>query len=300
MAGRGILVVLGAVVLMAAMQQLSGDPANLLLPVTATEEQRLGLRQSLGLDRPAYQRIATTAGRLITGDLGASYRENRPVAHVLARTAPNTFLLAGLASSLALVVGLPVGLLASRLEGRAVDWGARGLAFIGQAVPSFWLAILAIWLFSVQLGWLPTSGIGGWRHLVMPTLALALFPLGQIVRLVRDQSVGLQREEFVLAARSRGCRSAEVYARHILPHVLISVLTAAGYIFTTLMGGAIVTEVVFGWPGLGQLIVASIGSRDYPVVQGAALLIAVAVAVTYMAIDLISATIDPRIRRSPT
>ena len=292
------IVVAGVLVLVSLMIHLvPGDPAQLMVgdaPVSAAQLRMI--RHSLGLDRPLYRQLADDARRFAVGNLGRSLRSGRPIADSLRAALPSTLSLALAAMAFGLIVGVPAGVLASIRRGGWVDSAVTAFAVVGISLPSFWTGILLIVVFAVQLGWFPTSGQAGWRALVLPALTLGWYPAGALARLLRSSMLEVLRKDYVGVARAKGLRERVVVVRHALRNALLPTVTLGSVQFGTLLSGAIVTETVFARDGIGRLVVDGILQRDFPVVQGVVLLIAVIYTLVNLVTDVMYAWLDPRIR----
>lgn len=295
---RAAGVVLGVLVGAFILLRLSGDPVTLFVAEGASAEQIASVRHQLGLDRPVHVQLAYFIRRALVGDFGRSLRLNAPALEVVVERLPRTFALAVVAILLAAVIGIPLGVLSALYRGRFPERVAAGAAAVGLSIPTFWLGMMLVIIFAVQLHLLPTSGLGGWRHLVLPAVTLSAYPVAAIMRLVRSGMLEVLGLEFVRTARAKGLPERTVIFRHTLRNAAISVVTLLGLQFSTLMGGAIITETVFAWPGVGLLLVQSIFGRDYAVVQTALVLLAFCVVLVNTTLDLLYAWLDPRIRIS--
>lgn len=290
-----VLMVGATLVVFVLLHLIPGDPAQVMLGEMASPQAVQELRQALGLNRPLPVQYAEYVNRLLHGDLGLSIQARRPVLDVVAERVPLTVELAAAATVLAVGVGVPVGVLAALRRRAVLTTTAFVLSLFGQAMPGYWLGLLLINVFSVQLGWLPVSGSGGAAHLVLPAITLSAFMLGLIVRLTRSTVVEVMFEDCIRTARAKGVPERRIITRHALRLALIPVLTVIGLQVGTLLGGAVVTESIFAWPGIGSLAVLAIFQRDYPVVQALVLLSALAFLVINFLIDVLYAYIDPRI-----
>jgi peptide/nickel transport system permease protein len=289
--------VLGVVIIVFFMVRLApGDPARLLAGEGADQQTLQRIRESLGLDQPLYVQFGIFMGNLVQGDLGRSSFTRRPVTQELATYFPNTLELALAAMAVALVVGIAAGIISAVRSNTAIDFVVTIAALIGVSMPVFWFGLLAILYFSVQLGWFPVQGRGTWAHLVLPAVTLGVSSMAIITRMTRSSMLEVLNQDFIRTARAKGLRFTKVVNKHAFRNALIPVITIGGLEFGTLMAGAVLTETVFGWPGIGRLLVESILRRDYPVVQGAVLLIAVSFIVINLLVDLVYGLIDPRIR----
>lgn len=295
---RMLVVVWGSVTVIFLLQRLSGDPVHLMLPDTATPEQLDAVRADLGLDKPVLVQYLLFLGRFARLDFGQSYLQHRPVADIVFERLPYTLELAGAAVVIATVGGTLLGSFAARMRRRWPDKVVVGGALIGQSVPTFWLGIIAILIFAVNLRWFPSSGSGGLANLVLPAVTLGAFSLANTTRIARASMIESLSAEYTQTAHAKGLRTARVVGVHALKNSGISILTLTAYTFSTLMGGALVTEVVFAWPGVGRLMVDGVLKRDFPVVQGAVFVVALIVVVTYVLLDLAYTLLDPRLRRS--
>lgn len=296
--GHGLLVIVGVVVLVSLMIHLApGDPVILMMGDAPVQgEQLQAIRRNLGLDRPFPVQIADRAARMLRGDLGRSLRSNRPVADDLARVIPLTMALASAAMAFGIAIGVPAGVVAAVRRGQGVDRQVSAFAALGFSMPTFWTGLLFISLFSVRLGWFPTSGQGGIRTLVLPALTLGWYAAGALSRLVRSGMLEVLHQEYVTVARAKGLRERAVVLGHALRNALIPAVTLATVQFGTLLSGAVVVETVFGRDGLGRLIVIGILEKDFPVVQGAVLVTAFIYTLTNLLTDLLYLRLDPRLR----
>lgn len=279
----------------ALLELAPGDAADTLVGETGTAAQRDELRARLGLDAPLPARYASFLAGALRGDLGRSAISGRPVGGLLAERFGYTLALALVAMGLALAVGGLAGAAAAARPGSAFDLATMGLITLGQAVPSFWAALLLILVFGLTLRWLPIMGAGSPRHMIMPAVALALPAAAVVARLVRASLLDVRGADYVRTAHAKGLGPAAVWRRHLLPNSLVPVLTMVGLHLGHLLGGAFVIESLFGWPGLGRLLVQAVFDRDLPVVLGAVLLIAAIIQLITVAVDLAQAALDPRV-----
>lgn len=273
-----------------------GDPAVLLAGEFADAATIERMRERFGLDRSYPEQFGRFIGGLVQGDLGRSTRTNRLVTNDLATFFPNTLELALAAILVSLLVGIPAGVLSAMRPNGPLDFGVTFLALLGVSMPVFWFGLLAILIFSVQLGWFPVAGRGTLAHLVLPAITLGLSSTAIVARMTRSSMLEVLNQDFVRTARSKGLVDRSVVLKHALRNALVPVVTVIGLQFGQLLAGAVITETVFTWPGIGRLLVDSIRARDYPVVQGAVLMIAVAFVLVNLVVDLIYGFIDPRIR----
>ncbi len=288
------------------VQVVPGDPVRIALGTRYTPEAYGALRSASGLDRPVLEQFFGYAGSAVRGDLGVSFRNGDPVTQILMERLPATVSLAVFGMVIALLIAIPAGIYAALHEGKLSDAIIRVASQFGVSVPDFWMGILLIALFSTTLGWLPTSGYrpifddpAGWlRHIVLPGLTVGVIAGAIMTRYVRSAVLEVSGMTYVRTARSKGLPPRIVTMRHIVRNALVPVLTIAGIQLATILSGVIVVEVVFAWPGLGRLVFNAVAARDYPVIQGAALLIAVLFLLINLLVDTLYAVIDPRIRLS--
>lgn len=295
---------------------IPGDPAALMLGQEAPAEAIAALRDRLGLDDPWHVRLGRYALALLQGDMGMSLFQNQPVAAIIAGRLGATVELAVAALVLATAIGISLGVVAAMRQGSAVDTAAMLFAQLGVSMPVYWLALLLMLGFAVNLGWLPAVGRGpplagaalaalagrpepfmqALSYLVLPAFALAMNAAAVISRLVRASMLEVLREDFIRTARAKGLRRGRVVVRHALRNALLPVLSVIGLRFGALLGGAVLTESIFAWPGLGQLTIAAISQRDLPLIQGIVLTFAIVFALVNLVVDLLYAAVDPRVR----
>ncbi|MFT4122812.1 MAG: ABC transporter permease [Microbacteriaceae bacterium] len=301
------VVLLGVLVVVFALIHLvPGDPVRIALGTRYSPETYRALRHASGLDRPIAVQFLSYLGGAVTGDLGVSFRNGEPVTLILLDRLPATLSLAGMGVVIALVIALPLGTLAALREGRTVDGIIRVLGQFGVSVPDFWIGMLLITLFSAVLGLLPSSGYvplaedpAQWlRRVTLPALTIGLVAGSIMTRYVRAAVIDVASAGYVRTAESKGLGRAAIVVRHIGRNALVPVLTITGIQLATMLGGVIVVEVVFAWPGLGRLMYDSVAARDYPVIQGAVLMIAVLFLTINLVVDVLYSVIDPRIRLS--
>ena len=290
-------VLLGVATLVFSLIHLiPGDPAQAMLGEAAPQADVEELRHRLGLDRPLLQQYGAFLSGLVRGDLGTSLRTGEPVTSQIVDRMPATFELAVAAMLVAIVISIPLGIAAAVRRGTVADHAAMTLSLAGVSVPNFWLGPLLAIVFAVELGWLPVSGRGTWSHLVLPAVSLGAALAAILARMTRATMLEELREQYVVAARARGVSRFRAIVRHAFRNSLIPVVTLVGLQFGAVLTGAVITETIFAWPGIGRLLIQSIGFRDYPLVQGCILLIAL----TYVAVNLITdvlyGVLDPRIR----
>ncbi|GIW31788.1 MAG: peptide ABC transporter permease [Meiothermus sp.] len=293
---QSLFLLVGASVLVFFLVRLSGDPVSLMLPKEASAEQRAAFRAEMGLDRPLLVQFGDYLGGVVRGDLGKSLRNQRANLELILERLPATLELALAALFFALLVAVPLGLVAglypSSPAGRLADW----VAFSGQTIPSFVLAMLLILLFAVQLGWLPSFGRDTPASLILPAIALGFGGMGQLLRLTRAAAHEARRADYIRTARSKGLGEHRVAIKHVLPNVTIPLLSVAGVQFTYLLGGSVYIETIFAWPGLGSLLNTAIQDADFPLVQAITLFIAFFAVAVQMLTDVLYGLVDPRVR----
>ena len=284
---------------------IPGDPAAVMLGDAATPEQVASLRAEMGLDKPLLLQYGLWMGKLMIGDMGDSIFFQTPVAEVLADGAETSIFLALMTMLWIVLFGLPIGVVAAANQGGRLDQTLSAAAMLAASVPTFWLGLYLILIFAVGLGWLPSSGypsvfdgggIANLRYLILPSLALAAPNAALIIRLTRASMLDVMREDFVRTARAKGLSPTRVLLRHVLRNALIPVVSAFGFTFAALVSEAVVTETVFSLPGIGRLVVQSVLRRDYPVIQGVMLSVVVLYLCINLAVDLLCARLDPRVR----
>ena len=292
-----LAIVVGVALLTSLLIRLvPGDPVELMLGESAAAGDRAALRASLGLDRPAPEQVLAQLDRLARLDLGESLYSRRPVSTLIAERLPATVELALAALAVAAAVAVPLGILAARRRGGLADGAAMGLALLGLSVPSFWLGPLLILLFSVLLGWTPVSGREGLASLILPAFTLGTGMAAVLARMLRSSLLETLSEDYVRTARAKGLSEGAVMRRHALRNAALPVVTVFGMQAGALLAGAVITETVFAWPGIGSLLVEAIQRRDFPVVQGCVLLISTSYVAVNALTDLAYAWLDPRVR----
>ncbi|MEK8088217.1 nickel ABC transporter permease [Thermithiobacillus plumbiphilus] len=298
LASAGI-VILGVVSLVFLLIHLiPGDPVDAMLGESAASTDRAALRQALGLDQPLYVQYFQYLDGLMQLDLGRSLSQDASVTSLLLQRLPATIELAAVALLLALLIALPLGVLAALRQDSAWDRGSMLLALAGVSIPSFWLGPLLILLFAVMLGWLPVSGRENPTSVILPALTLGLGMAAILARMVRASLLEVLGQDYIRTARAKGLPGAQVIGQHALRNAFLPVLTVLGLQLGTLLGGAVITEVVFSWPGLGSLIIDAIQSRDYPLAQGGVLLISISYVLVNTVTDIAAGLLDPRVRRA--
>ena len=293
---QGALTMLGVAVLVFGLLHLSGDPALVMSSPDATPEQIDQLRHDLGLDRPLPVQLGLYLGRLAQGDLGQSLRFNRSVAGLILERLPNTLELTLAAMLVAVAVALPSGIAAAIHRGERLDRLLMAGALAGQAIPIFWLGLVLVRVFAVDLKLLPVYGQGGFEHLVLPSLTLATIVVGRLARLTRSCMLDVLGRDYIRTARAKGLTERRVLVAHALRTAAIPIVTLLGLQLAQLLGGAVVTETIFAWPGVGSLVVEAVFNRDFPTVQGITLVVSAIFVLVNLAVDLSYAVLDPRVR----
>jgi len=276
--------------------RVTGDPATLLVEPGASPEDIAAIHHQFGLDRPLIVQYGLFMASVLTGDLGQSFYYRTPVMELYWSRLPNSVMLASAAMAFSLLIGIPSGILASVRVGRFWDNAGKVFALLGLSLPSFWVGLVMILVFSVYLGWLPSSGSGTPLHLIMPAFALGWYFAASHMRLTRSSMLEVLGSEYVKLARLKGLPQSLVIAKHAFKNALIPVLTLAGINFVIMISVAVVVETVFAWPGVGRLLYEGIAFRDFPVVQGTVLMLGAMTVVVNLVVDVLYAVIDPRIR----
>lgn len=279
-----------------AFRLIPGDAARIIAGDEAPQERVEQIRRDLGLDRPALVQYGTYLSNLLRGDLGTSFSSRRPVATEIGSRFWNTFSLALAAIALATVMGIAMGVSSALFRGKVADHVVTLFALLGISIPVFWLGLLMMQLFSVELGWLPAAGYGTWKHFVMPTISLSVFSIAFITRMTRSSLLETIQQDYVRTARAKGVGEQLVLFMHSLRNALLPVTIVVGLRFGYMMGGAVITEEVFAWPGLGRLLILSVAQRDIPLVQGLLLVFATSFVLVNLLVDILYAFLDPRIR----
>jgi peptide/nickel transport system permease protein len=301
---QSVLVLVGVTLLVYFILFQTGDPTFLSVSTDASQQEVERVRHELGFDRPWYIQYAQFLGKAARGDLGTSLRQGQPVTAIVLERLPATLELALAAMAVSLIIAFPVGILSATRRNSIVDQVAMTGAVLGQSTPTFFLGIVLLFVFGGNLGWFPIGGRGQTgpgdelRHLVLPALTLGTFSMARNARLVRSSLLETLGLEYVTVAWSKGLSESAVVLRHALRNALIPVVTLIGLEFGALLGGAIITETVFAWPGVGSLVVRAIGQKDFPVVVGCVTLLAVVFVTINLVVDLLYGYLDPRVRRA--
>jgi len=286
----------GAATLAFFLLYLSGDPVDLLLPLDATPEARAELRRAYGFDDPLYVQYARYLWKLAHGDFGVSLRSQEPALGLVLSRMPATLQLAGAGLLFALVLGIPAGVLAAVRKGTFVELLVMTLALLGQSIPVYFLGLLLIMVFGLELRWLPISGYGTLRHLVLPTITVGTFVTASIARLTRSGLLQELRSDYVRTARAKGLAERVVVYKHALRNAAIPVVTIVGLQLGTLLSGAVITETIFAWPGMGRFVLLAVEQGDFPVVQASVIVFALMLSLVNLAVDLAYLWLDPRVR----
>lgn len=291
-----VVVVWGAATLAFVLLYLSGDPTNLLLPLDALPEVRETFREAQGYDKPLVVQYGRYILDLVRGDFGVSLRSNQPALGLVLESFPATLRLAGLSLLVAVLIAVPAGVIAANRRGTVTEFAIMSGALFGQAMPVFWLALMLILIFGLNLRWLPISGSGSWQHYVLPVFTLATFSAASIARLTRNGVLSELSSDHVRTARAKGLRPHNVLYKHALRNAAVSVVTIIGLQLGTLVSGAIITETIFAWPGIGRFVLLAVSQRDFPVVQASVVVFALVLALINLVVDLLYLALDPRIR----
>ena len=292
-----IPVLLGVSLLVYAIMSFTpGDPAQLILGENAPKHAVESLREEMGLDDPFVLRYARYVGNAIIGDLGRSYASGRDVFNEIFLRFPNTLVLAVLGTLIAVLIGIPVGILSATRQYSFIDSSSMLMALLGVSMPNFWLGLMLILVFSVNLGWLPSGGYSDWSSLILPALTLGTGSAAIITRMTRSSMLEVIRQDYIRTARAKGVAENVVINKHALKNALIPVITVIGLQFGHLIGGAVLTETVFSWPGVGRMMVDAIRQKDTPMVMGAVMFLAVAFTLVNLFVDILYGYVDPRIK----
>jgi peptide/nickel transport system permease protein len=291
------VVLLGVSVAVFFLIRIGGDPSALFLPPEAPVEEIQRFRHLMGFDRPLIVQYFEFLGRAVHGDFGMSLRYEQPAMSLVLERVPATLQLGGMAFVMSLALAIPLAILAAANRGSAIDRVSLLISLIGQSFPAFWLAIMLILLFSETFHVLPPSGRGGWQHLIMPAVVLATYSTAIITRLLRSSMIEVLQSDYVRTARGKGVRESRIILSHALRNAAIPTLTVIGLQVGALLGGAVITEEVFAYPGIGRLAIQAIANRDFTVVQAFVLFMAVVIVAINLLVDLSYGFLDPRLRR---
>lgn len=290
-----VLVLAGVTVAVFLILHLSGDPALIMLPPEASKQDVINFDHEYGFDRPVLVQFGDFAWHAVRGDFGTSIRHGDPAMGLALERLPATAELAFSALLLAMVVAIPAGVIAAARRETPIDYAVRSVSLVGQAAPVYWLGIMLILIFGVSLGWLPISGIGGIKHLILPVVTLGAFTTAKLMRITRSGMLDVMRSDYVRTAMAKGLAPLTVTVRHSLRNAILPIVTVVGLELGTLLSGAVITETIFSWPGIGRLAVQAIYDRDYPVVEAIVVLTAAIFVGLNLLVDLTYAVFDPRI-----
>lgn len=291
-----IVTIAGVMTILFGLQKLAGDPTLFLLPPEATDKERLDLLRQLGLDRPLAVQYVSFLWNAATGDLGLSWKYNQPALPVVLEALPATILLAVSALAFGILTAVPLGIVAAVRRDGWVDTFASGVAVIGQAMPVYWSGLLFILLFSSTLRWLPSMGSDGWAALVLPAMTLGLNTMARIMRITRSSMLDVLGQDYIRTVRAKGIPEWIILLKHGLRNASVPIVALIGLQLGGLLGGAVLIETVFSWPGVGRLAVNAVYSRDFPLVQAVALVVTLTFSVVNMLVDVLCATLNPQIR----
>jgi peptide/nickel transport system permease protein len=293
---QSLVVLLGVSFVVFFILFLTGDPAAVMLPPEATAEDIQRFRESMGFNDPFFVQYGRFLFGAMRGNFGTSIRHGEPAFTLVVDRMPATFELAGAALVIALLLAIPAGIVSAVRRNTIIDYISTVVALLGQSMPTFWLGIMLILFFSVQFQALPSSGRGTWQHLVLPAITLGLFTTARITRLTRSGMLEVLNQDYIRTARAKGVSDPPVVWKHALKNAAIPIVTIVGIELGTLLGGSVITETIFAWPGVGRLSVQAIYNRDYPVVQAAVFLLAATFIVVNLLVDVVYTYLDPRIR----
>lgn len=296
-----IPVLLGVSILVFSMVRLvPGDPIDMMFSNLAppSPEQRQAIRHEMGLDKPVYLQYVSFVGNALRGDLGKSYRTKRPVSEEIRNRLPNTVKLTIASLALSTLIGVVAGVFAATFKNTWIDFISMVIAIIGVSIPGFWLGLMIMMLFSVKLGWFPVAGADTWRHLVLPTVTLGVLASAILARMTRSAMLDVLNQDYVRTARAKGLREWRVVMSHAFRNALVPIVTILGLQIGGLLSGAFIIEAVFAYPGIGMLAVQALANRDFPLIQGIVLLVAVIYVLVNLAVDMLYSVLDPRVRNS--
>lgn len=293
---QAVISLMAVTIIVFMLTHLSGDPAVLMAPPDATQEDIQQMRVNMGLTQPLHVQYGLFISGILRGDFGRSFKWDQPCLNVWFERFPNTLLLASVAMALTLLVGLTFGILSAVYVGRWFDQVGKIFALLGQALPVFWVGLMLMFIFSVKLGWLPTSGMGTWKQLIMPAVTLGWYFAAAMTRLTRSAMLDVLDRDYVKMARIKGVSRANVILKHAFRNASIPILTLGALNIVFMLNGTVITETVFNWPGVGSLVVEAVFSRDYPLVQTTILIGSFFFIFVNLTVDILYAYIDPRIR----
>jgi len=293
---RAVLVVVGVSFISFAVLFLSGDPTDLLVGEDWTVQEVQKLRQDMGLDKPWFMQYMLYVSRAVRGDFGESLRYRKPAFDLILERVPATLELAFVALALSILLAFPVGIVSATMRGSVYDQGGMIFALFGQSMPVFWLGLMLILVFGVQLGWLPISGRGGLAHIILPAVALSTYSIARNTRVIRSSMLEVLGNDYITTARAKGVAEWVVIHLHALRNAMIPVVTIIGLEFGHLLGGAVIVETIFAWPGIGRLMIHAVYAKDFPLVQAAVTIAALIFVSLNFLVDVIYSILDPRVR----
>ena len=293
---QAVAIIFGVTLVTFFFLHLTGDPVGMLLPADASREDIQRMVKLFGFDQPLYVQFIRFLAGVVRGDFGQSIRQDEPALGLVLERLPATLELTLAAMAIAVLVAFPAGILSASRRGGLIDQGAMLFALIGQSVPNFWLGIMLILVFSVTLGWLPPFGRGGPENLILPAFTLSMYSMARTARLIRSGMIEVLSQDYIRTAYAKGLTRWTVLWRHALRNALIPAVTVLGLDLAHLLGGAIITETIFAWPGVGRLTISAIFARDYPIVQAAVFVVAVGYTGVNLLVDILYAYINPKVR----
>jgi len=294
--GQGVIALIVATILVFALSRLSGDPLDIMLPETAPDEQRQEMAEYLGLDKPIYVQYIVFISHAVRGAFGKSIFFYRPVTDLIVERLPATMMLGLTAMAISMLVAIPIGVYAAVKRDKWQDGITKIFAIMGQSAPAFWLGIMLILVFAVQLRWLPAGGYGHFRNLILPALTVATFPIAGFMRLTRSAMLDTLSTDYVRLARIKGLSERQVIWKHGLRNALIPVITYSGVVFVHALTGSVIVETIYAWPGVGQLAYQALNWRDFPLIQGILVFCVGLFVVVNLIIDIVYVYLDPRVR----
>ena len=289
-----VLIIISVIVFL--MVNVAGDPTSTMLPPTASDEERETLRDAMGLNEPLYVQYGIFISNAVKGDFGTSYKFRRSAMDVTLERMPASVELAGISLLFSVVLAIPLGILSAKFKNSPLDIIVSGFSVLGRAMPSFWVGIMLILVFAVTFKWLPVSGRGTFANLILPSVTLAFIQAAQMIPLIRSSMLDIMHEDYIRTARSKGLAERVIILKHAFKNALVPVVTIVALQIPTLIGSSLITETVFAWPGLGQLLVQSINGQDMSVVQACIFIIAIITLAANLLADLVYCLIDPRIK----
>jgi ABC-type dipeptide/oligopeptide/nickel transport system permease component len=294
--GQAMIVILGASILVFTVAHLTGDPTYLMVDASAKAAEIEALRHKMGLDQPVLVQYWHFLSGALHGDFGSSLWQNQPALKLVMQRVPYTLQLAGTALAMSLAIAIPAGVISAVNRNRLIDRAVMLVALLGQCIPGFWLGLMLIMLFSVQLRLFPTGGSGTLRHLILPAISLAAYSAGRIARLTRSSMLDVLGKDYIRTAKAKGTKGITILLKHALRNAAIPIVTLLALDISSMLGGAVITETVFAWPGLGRLVVQAIGQRDFPLVQASIFFIATVVVLVNLLVDFSYPLLDPRVK----